>query len=101
VPYDLLWAEEAKAELARLSAFRRRIVVTEVEAQLRHQPGIETRRRKRLRESLADLPEGSWELRIPGDHRVLYWIADGRTVAVLRVILKGTATLADAIRRGR
>jgi hypothetical protein len=35
VPYQIVWDEEAKAELAALRAFRRRIVVATVEEQLR------------------------------------------------------------------
>jgi hypothetical protein len=91
----------AKAELAALSAFSRKIVVDAVERQLRHQPDVDTRHRKPLREHLRDLPVATWELRIHGDTRVLYGVADRRTVSVLRVILKGTETLADAARRGR
>ena len=98
--YDLVWDEAAKSELAALRAFRRKIIVDTVERQLRHQPDVETRNRKPLREPLPEVPEASWELRIHGDTRVLYWIADRRTVGVLRVILKGTSLLADSLRRG-
>ena len=97
MPFEIVWDEEAKAELAALRAFQRKVVVATVERQLRHQPEIETRNRKPLREPLDGLPEESWELRIRGDFRVLYWIA-GRRVVVLRVILKGIATLADTMR---
>jgi mRNA-degrading endonuclease RelE of RelBE toxin-antitoxin system len=99
--YELVWDEEAKAELATVSAFRRKIVVDAIERQLRHQPDVETRHRKPLREHLRDLPVATWELRIHGDTRVLYCVVDRRTVSVLRVILKGSATLADAARRDR
>jgi hypothetical protein len=98
--YDLVWDEEATAELAALSAFRRRIVVDAAEGQLRHQPDVETRNRKPLREPLPEVPDAAWELRVHGVHRVLYRIADVRTVRVLRVILKGTSALADATGRG-
>jgi hypothetical protein len=98
--YDIVWDEEAKSELAALNSFRRKIIVDVVERQLRHQPDVETRNRKPLREPLPDVPEASWELRIQGDTRVLYWIADRGTVGVLRVILKGTSPLADSLRRG-
>ena len=97
--HDLVWDEEAMAELAALSAFQRRIVVDNVEDQLRYQPDVETRNRKPLREPLKELPQASWELRIHA-YRVLYWIPDGRTVAVLRVILKGTETLTEAVGKG-
>lgn len=99
--FDLVWDEEARSELAALGAFRRKIIVDRVERQLRYQPDIETRNRKPLREPLPEVPEASWELRLQGDTRVLYWIAGHRTVGVLRVILKGTSTLANALGRGR
>jgi hypothetical protein len=97
VPYDIVWDEEAQAELAGLKAFQRRIVVDAVEDRLRFQPDVETRNRKPLQQSLPEAPDASWELRVHGDHRVLYRVADVRTVRVLRVILKGTASLATAI----
>jgi Txe/YoeB family toxin of Txe-Axe toxin-antitoxin module len=83
-----------------LRPFERKIIVETVERQLRDQPDIETRNRKPLREPLRELPDASWELRIQGEHRALYRIADPSTVRVLRVILKGTATLSDAVKRG-
>ncbi|HMF39478.1 MAG TPA: hypothetical protein VKQ32_02230 [Polyangia bacterium] len=87
--YELVWDEAAKAELAGVSAFLRRIIVDAVGRQLRHEAEIETRNRKPLREPLQELPQASWELRVR-DHRVLYWIPAVRTVAVLRVILTDT-----------
>jgi mRNA-degrading endonuclease RelE of RelBE toxin-antitoxin system len=97
--YELVWDEAAKAEIAALSAFMRRIIVAAVDDQLRHEPDVETRNRKPLREPVDELPEVSWELRVR-DHRVLYWLPDRQTVTVLRVILKGTESLTDATRRG-
>lgn len=97
--YEIVWDDDARAELASFSAFRRRIVVATVEEQLRHQAETETNHRKPLREHMEDLPAGSWELKIR-DLRVLYWIADPQTAVVLRVIIKGTATLTEALRRG-
>jgi len=99
-PYEIAWDEEAKAELAAVRPFQRRIVVEAVERQLRHQPDVETRNRKPLREPLGELPEATWELRVRGDYRVFYWLVDSQTVTVLRVILKGTAALSDAVGRG-
>lgn len=99
--YEIAWDEGAKAELAALTAFWRRIIIDTVERQLRYQPDVETRHRKPLREHLNDLPDATWELRVQSELRVLYWIADQRTVAILRVILKGGATLAGAVERGR
>ena len=50
-----------------------------------------------LREPLDDLSQAEWNVRV-GDYRVLY-CAVGPTVQVLRVILKGTATLEEALAR--
>jgi hypothetical protein len=98
--YDLVWDHEATAELGALRPFQRKIVVAAVERHLRYEPDVETRNRKPLREPLPELPDASWELRVQGEHRVLYRIGGVGTVRVLRVILKGTATLADAVTRG-
>jgi addiction module RelE/StbE family toxin len=100
VPYDIVWDEQAKAELAGLRVFERNVVTGAVERQLRHQPSVETRNRKPLREPVGELPETTWELRVRGDYRVFYWVVDSRTVVILRVILKGTSTLSDVVGRG-
>lgn len=96
--YEIVWDEAAKAELAGLSAFLRRIILAAVESQLRYEPDVETRNRKPLREPLPEVPKASWELRIR-DHRVLYWVPAPRSVAVLRVILKGPASLSEAVEK--
>jgi plasmid stabilization system protein ParE len=95
--YELVWGERAEAELAALRPFLRRIVLAAAESQLRYQPDVETRNRKPLREPLPEVPDAAWELRIRGAHRLLYRIADASTVRVLRVILKGPDTLAEAV----
>ena len=94
--YELVWDEAAKAELAGFSAFLRRIIVDAVENQLRHEPDVETRNRKPLREPLPEVPEAAWELRIR-EHRALYRIPNAGTVRILRVILKGAGTLTAAL----
>jgi len=53
---------------------------------------------KALREPLDDLRQAEWNVRV-GDYRVLYCVVEGPTVQVLRVILKGTSTLEDALAR--
>jgi mRNA-degrading endonuclease RelE of RelBE toxin-antitoxin system len=99
VPYEIVWDTAAMEELSGLRAFKRRIVVATVEEQLRDQAETETNHRKPLREPVDELPDGSWELRI-GDLRVFYWIANPGTAVVLRVIIKGNATLKEALGRG-
>jgi Txe/YoeB family toxin of Txe-Axe toxin-antitoxin module len=97
--YALVWDEVAKVELRSLRAFHRRNVLATVHDQLRHPPQLETSNREPLRQALVELPEGTWELRIRGAHRVFYRV-EGRTVSILRVILKGTETIEDALRKG-
>jgi len=77
--------------------FAKRRVASAIE-QLVHQAETETRNRKRIRKRLGVLTEAEWNLRI-GDFRALYRIVDGRTVQILRVIIKGTATTDDALTR--
>jgi mRNA-degrading endonuclease RelE of RelBE toxin-antitoxin system len=99
--YLLVWDEMAKVELKALRAFDRKIVVDAIETQLRHQPHVETTHRKPLRGPVPGLPEATWELRVHGVWRVLYMIGNERTVTLLRVIIKDTATLDYRVGRGR
>ena len=67
---------------------------------LRFQAESETRHRRPLREPIDQLPGATWEVRA-GDYRGLYWIEEGRTVRILRVILKGRQTTAAAVMRSK
>lgn len=79
--FEIEYTDDAWQHLAGLKAYERRIVVDAVDAQLLHQPMIETRRRKLLRPN----PLAPWELRI-GDLRVLYDVIDSdRKVVVIAV----------------
>lgn len=65
--YRIELTTKALADIAALKVFDRKRVVTGIEAQLRNEPAVETRNRKRLRPNkLAE-----WELRI-GIFRVFY-----------------------------
>jgi mRNA-degrading endonuclease RelE of RelBE toxin-antitoxin system len=97
--YTVEWSEEAKSDLRRIPAFVRGPVTAAIE-QLRSQAASETRNRRRLKEPLEDLPSATWQIRV-GDYRGLYRISDGRTVQILRVILKGTDTTWVAVARGK
>jgi mRNA-degrading endonuclease RelE of RelBE toxin-antitoxin system len=55
-----------------LSARDRTTLVDAVDDQLRHQPDVPTRRRKRMRPN----PVAPWELRV-GDYRVFYDLEPG------------------------
>ena len=95
--YEIDWSHEARTELQELPVFSRRRVAVAVQ-QLAQQAEIETRNRKRLRKPIPGLWDAEWNIRV-GDVRVLYRIIDGRIAHVLRVILKGTATLEQALER--
>ena len=65
--YRIEVTEDAKVDLSHYSAFERKLIVSEIREQLTHQPLVETKNRKSLR----DNPIASWELRI-GKFRVFY-----------------------------
>jgi hypothetical protein len=83
------WAPLAKAEIRAMRAFDRPSIQRAV-AELAHQASVENTNRKPLREGLEGLPDVTWQVRV-NRWRVLYWV-DGKTVYVLRVILKDGTT---------
>jgi len=95
--YEILWSDEASADLLALPAFWQRRVATAVEY-LVHGAETATRQRKRLDKILPGLEDAEWNMRV-GDFRVLYRVVDGRIARILRVILKGTATTEHALSR--
>ena len=73
--------EEAKGDLSYYTAFERKIIVSEIREQLTHQPQVETKNRKPLR----DNPIASWELRV-GKYRVFYAVDEtASTVSVVSI----------------
>jgi len=73
--------EEAKGDLSSYTTFERKIIVSEIREQLTHQPQVETKNRKPLR----DNPIVSWELRV-GKYRVFYEVDEtASTVSVVSV----------------
>ena len=79
--YQIDLTEEAKADLDCYTAFERKIITSEIRAQLTHQPLIETKNRKPLREN----PIASWELRV-GKCRVFYEVEEtARIVTIVSV----------------
>jgi len=97
--YNVQWSDEARADFRLVPVFRRGPVFAAI-GQLRFQAEMQTRNRKPLVGPIADLPDATWEVRA-GNYRAFYSIGEGRTVKVLRVILKRTSTTADAVSRGR
>jgi mRNA-degrading endonuclease RelE of RelBE toxin-antitoxin system len=65
--YDIEFAPSALEDLKSLRKFEQQQVLNDIESQLRQQPTVETRNRKRLRPN--EIAE--WELRI-GQFRVFY-----------------------------
>jgi len=65
--YEIRYTPEALEDLKSLKKFEQKEVLEGVETQLKHEPTVETRNRKRLRPN--DVAE--WELRI-GKFRVFY-----------------------------
>ncbi|ODS30838.1 MAG: Plasmid stabilization system protein [Candidatus Scalindua rubra] len=79
--YQIEVTEEAKADLYYYTAFERKIVTNEIKVQLTHQPLIETKNKKKLR----DNPIATWELR-SGKYRIFYEVEQtSKKVAIVAV----------------
>ena len=65
--YDIQYTETAIADLQWFKKYEQNQILDGIDQQLRHQPTVETRKRKRLRPNAV----AAWELRI-SDFRVLY-----------------------------
>ena len=78
--YQIQVTEDAKLDLSYYTAFERKIIVSQIRAQLSEQPEFQTKNRKKLREN----PVGSWELRI-GKFRIFYEVKDAKTVTIVSV----------------
>lgn len=67
--YDIEYTPDALEDLQSFRKHEQNIIIDGIDAQLRYEPVIETRNRKRMRpNALAE-----WELRI-SDYRVLYTV---------------------------
>ena len=79
--YDIDYTQEAVEDLQWFRKNEQNVIVDGIEQQLRHEPTIETRNRKRMRTN--DYAE--WELRI-SEFRVLYTVEEQvRIVEIQRV----------------
>jgi mRNA-degrading endonuclease RelE of RelBE toxin-antitoxin system len=76
------FTEEAKLDLFYYTAYERKLIVSEIRAQLTDQPKVETKNRKLLR----DNPVAAWELRI-GKFRAFYEVDDASLM--VRVVSVG------------
>jgi mRNA-degrading endonuclease RelE of RelBE toxin-antitoxin system len=79
--YRIEVTEEAQTDLRYYTAFERKIITSEIRAQLSEQPLEETKNRKPLREN----PIATWELRI-GRFRAFYDVdEDTQTASIVSV----------------
>jgi mRNA-degrading endonuclease RelE of RelBE toxin-antitoxin system len=69
--YAIEFTQEAADDVKAFKKFEQRVILSGIETQLRYEPMVETRNRKRLRPNdVAD-----WELRV-GKYRILYNIEE-------------------------
>jgi len=76
--YEIEYIPEAFEDLRSFRKFEQKHILDEVDAQLQHEPNVETRNRKQLRPNTV----AEWELRI-GKFRVFYDVL--QTAQVVRV----------------
>jgi len=82
VAYLIEFTPEAVEHLAELTARQKSGVLDAIEVQLKHQPTVETRNRKRMRPN----PLAPWELRV-GSARVYYDVtSEPRALVTIRAI---------------
>ena len=73
--YHIRFSDEADKHIASLTARERATLLDRIERQLRDQPTVETRNRKRMHEGKAGFI-APWELRV-GELRVYYDVQEG------------------------
>ncbi len=79
--YEIEYAAQALDDLASLRKFEQKQVMDEIDTQLKDEPNVETRNRKRLRPN--DVAE--WELRI-GKFRIFYDVREEVEIAKVEAI---------------
>jgi hypothetical protein len=93
-PFALVYADEIKEHLRAIEPRYHSLIQSEIEAQLLHEPEVETRNRKPLKRPIAF--GADWELRLgPENHfRVFHQVnAESRVVRVLAVGVKDRSRL--------
>ncbi len=79
--YEIEFTPEAVEDLKALGKFEQEEVVDGIESQLRHEPTVETRNRKKLRPNNV----AAWELRI-GRFRVFYNVDDAVRIVSIEAV---------------
>jgi mRNA-degrading endonuclease RelE of RelBE toxin-antitoxin system len=103
VAYAIDYSEQAQEDLAALRGFDRATIMDAISANLKYEPTVETRNRKRLERVLPagmlDTAQGNevWELRV-GDFRVYYDVEPETKVLVIRVVEKGRLTTEGSLK---
>lgn len=93
-PFALVYADEIKKHMRAIETKYHSLIQSEIEAQLLHEPDVETRNRKPLKRPMAF--GADWELRLGPENRfrVFYQvIAKSREVLVLAVGVKDRSRL--------
>ena len=85
--FKIEYAEDIADDLAGMSAYRRRRIFDQIEAQLLHQPTRQSRNRKLLvgLKPPWDHVEPVWELRV-GEFRVFYDVDETAGMVKIRVV---------------
>lgn len=79
--YDIDYTEDAIEDLQWFRKHEQNMIVDGIDEQLRYEPTLETRNRKRMRQN----DKADWELRI-GDYRILYMVGvQVRIVEIQRI----------------
>ena len=85
--FAIEFTPSASAELEATRVFDRRRIATAIDAQLAHEPNIETKNRKRLMgaaPSFEHIPP-IWELRV-GEYRVFYDVNEADQTVFVRAV---------------
>ena len=85
--YAIEFTSLAVSNLKTVRVYERRRIMDEIDRQLQHQPGVETRNRKRLDGLVPEFEHQPpvWELRV-GDYRVFYDFDDSASVVYVRTV---------------
>ncbi len=94
MPYHIELTEDAKADFEFFEKYERQMILQGIREQLQHEPCVETRNRKLLRNN----PVASWELRL-GKYRVFYDVE--HDIVTVTVIAIGHKTHNALFIRGR
>jgi len=79
--FEIEFTPEARDDLRALKKNEQAEIISAVQIQLRHEPTVETRKRKRLRPNVV----AEWELRV-GKFRVLYNVDDNTLTVRIEAI---------------